>query len=215
MRRPLASRDKNWAKKSAQFLAARGVRPNAVSMASIVCAMLAFACFILTRDIEYSKFAQIALWLLAAGFIQLRLLCNLLDGMLAVEFGQKSPLGPIYNDFPDRIADVFIIAGAGYTLSAFAWSSTLGWIAAAFALITAYVRVLGVAVGAPENFIGPMAKPHRMALLTIACGLTSLETAFSQPHRVMGLALILVAVGCVVTVARRLQLIASDLNERA
>jgi phosphatidylglycerophosphate synthase len=51
--------------------------------------------------------------LLAAAAIQLRLLCNLLDGMLAVEGGLKTPLGELYNEIPDRLADVAILAGAG------------------------------------------------------------------------------------------------------
>jgi phosphatidate cytidylyltransferase len=38
---------------------------------------------------------------------------NLFDGMLAVEFGQKSALGPIFNDLPDRPADVFDFSERG------------------------------------------------------------------------------------------------------
>ena len=36
----------------------------------------------------------------SAGFIQLRLLANLLDGLMAVEEGKKTPAGEIYNQFP-------------------------------------------------------------------------------------------------------------------
>lgn len=213
MRRPIATRDKNWAKNFARFLAKRGVTPNAVSGASVICAFAAFACLVLTRDIEYSMFAQIALWLLAALFIQLRLLCNLFDGMLAVEFEKASALGAIYNDLPDRPADVLVLVSAGYALSFWSWSPTIGWIAAVLALTTAYVRVLGVAIGAQERFIGPMAKQHRMAGVTIACVLSAMETLFQIPHRAITIALILIGVGCVVTVWRRLQLIARDLRE--
>ena len=215
MRRPIATRDKTWAKNFARFLASRGVSPNAVSGASVVCALCAFACLLATRNIEYSKSAQVALWLGAATFIQLRLLCNLFDGMLAVEWQKASALGAIYNDLPDRPSDILVLVGAGYALSSWLWSPTIGWIAAVLALMTAYVRVLGVAIGAQERFIGPMAKPHRMAVVTIACGMSALETMFEMPQRAMGLALIFVAIGCVVTVARRLQLIARDLRERA
>ena len=42
---------------------------------------------------------------------QLELLCNLLDGMVAVEGGLGGPTGPLWNELPDRIADsVFIVA---------------------------------------------------------------------------------------------------------
>jgi phosphatidylglycerophosphate synthase len=170
----------------------------------------AFAFLVATR-IEYSMWRQIALWLGAGLFVQLRLLCNLFDGMLAVEFKKASPLGPIYNDLPDRPADVLILAGAGYSLSLFAWLPTIGWIAAVLALMTAYVRVLGVAVGAPESFVGPMAKPHRMAVVTMACAFAALETLTHWPHRVMALALVVVSVGCIITIARRLKLVANAL----
>ena len=211
MRRPIATRDKTWAKNFARYLASRGVTPNNVSGASVVCALLACVCFLLT-NFEYSNATQIALWLGAALFVQLRLLCNLFDGMLAVEFKQASSLGPIYNDLPDRPADVLILIGAGYASYLWNWSPTIGWIAAVLALMTAYVRVLGVAIGAQERFLGPMAKQHRMAVVTIACVLSAVETLFAQPHRAMTIALVVIVIGCVATVERRLQLIARDLN---
>ena len=211
MRRPIATRDKTWAKNFARFLAAHGVSPNAVSGASVVCALGACACLVATR-IEYSMWGQIALWLGAGLFVQLRLLCNLFDGMLAVEFKKASPLGPIYNDLPDRPADVLILVGAGYAASLWAWAPTLGWLASVLALTTAYVRVLGVAIGAPESFVGPMAKQHRMAVVTSACALSALETLAHWPHRAMSLALVLVVIGCLVTIARRLKLVADALS---
>lgn len=44
--------------------------------------------------------------------IQLRLLCNLFDGMVAIEGGKKSDVGSLYNEFPDRIADSLLIVAA-------------------------------------------------------------------------------------------------------
>ena len=211
MRRPIATRDKTWAKNFARFLARRGVTPNFVSGASVVCALGACACLVATR-FEYSIALQIVLWLLGALLVQLRLLCNLFDGMLAVEFKKASPLGPIYNDLPDRPADVLILVGAGYAASLWSWAPTLGWLAAVLALTTAYVRVLGVAIGAPETFAGPMAKQHRMAVVTIACVLAALESLFALPHRVPTIALGIVILGCVATIARRLKLVAHDLE---
>ena len=46
--------------------------------------------------------------------------------------------------------------------------ATLGWAAAVFAVMTAYVREVGRAAGAPPDFSGPMAKPHRMFWMTMA-----------------------------------------------
>ncbi|ECF0472671.1 CDP-alcohol phosphatidyltransferase family protein, partial [Salmonella enterica subsp. enterica] len=110
---------------------------------------------------------QSILLILGALAIQGRLICNLLDGMVAVEGGLKSPAGAVYNELPDRIADTLIIIGVGYGLSiTFPIAITLGWVAAFFAVMTAYIRVLGGSCGLEQRFTGPMAKQHRMALLT-------------------------------------------------
>lgn len=54
------------------------------------------------------------LFLLAAAMIQGRLLCNLMDGLMAIEGNLKSASGEIYNDAPDRVSDALILVGAGY-----------------------------------------------------------------------------------------------------
>ena len=117
------------------------------------------------------------LLILAVCGMQLRLLCNLFDGMVAIEGGFKTKAGEIFNELPDRFSDAFIFIGAGYALPEFAWSRELGWAAAVLAVITAYVRALGASMGAGQHFIGPMAKQQRMALMTAAC-LISAAAAF-------------------------------------
>src|SRR5262249_50246605 len=135
--------------------------------------------------------------LLAAGAagIQLRLLCNLLDGMLAVEEGLKTPTGEIYNDLPDRIADGGILSGAGYA----AELAALGWTAAACAIFTAYVRVPAGSLRASQRFIGPMAKQHRMFTLTVGALAAAAEARFALPPRAIAVALVTIAAGSIVT----------------
>ena len=111
-RRVLATRHTRWAQSLARTLAATGVKPNAVSIAGVGCALLAGGAFYGSAMVTGG--GRSAALLVAAGGIQLRLLCNLLDGMLAVEQGLKSPTGDIFNEVPDRIADVITLAGAGY-----------------------------------------------------------------------------------------------------
>ena len=77
--------------------------------------------------------------------IQMRLLCNLFDGMVAVEGGHKTKSGEIYNELPERFADVFILVGAGNAWMRVEWGPLLGWLCAVLALLTAYVRALGAA----------------------------------------------------------------------
>ena len=211
-RRPLKTRSRPTANALAAWLARRGVRPNQVSYAGVVFALLAGAALVALPHVPTP--AQAALLVGAALAIQLRLLSNLLDGLLAVEGGLQSPTGELYNDVPDRFADVLVIVAAGYAI-AWDWGGPLGWAAAAAALLTAYVRVLGGALGARQHFLGPMAKPHRMAVLTAACLLSLVELGAAELEgRVLAGALFVVLAGSLATFARRLHLVARELNAR-
>lgn len=141
--------------------------------------------------------------------IQARLVCNLLDGMVAVEGGKKSALGQLYNEFPDRVADSLLIVAVGYA-SGF---PALGWFGALAAALTAYVRVFGGALGHPQDFRGPMAKQHRMAVISIGCLLGAIESAYSDSLYALTTASLAVAIGSVVTCATRTRAIARQLQE--
>jgi phosphatidylglycerophosphate synthase len=214
VRRPLRSRQSRWANALAGWLTRRRVRPNTISLASVAFAALAGGCLAATG--ADGPLPRPLLLVVAAAMIQLRLMCNLLDGMVAIEGGMKSKSGEMYNDVPDRISDPLILIGAGYGLDWGAWGPTLGWLAAALAILTAYVRVLGVSAGARAYFVGPMAKQHRMAVLTAACVVGALEAILVQPYQgfALGVALVVVVLGSVLTVARRLRLIAAELESR-
>src|SRR5690606_12851915 len=116
--------------------------PNQISIASVLFAAVAAACFVASARVGDGP--RMALLLIAAVMMPLCLLCNLFDGMLAVEGGMQSPLGGIYNELPDRVADTLFLVGAGYAVADFAWGPQLGWAAATFAIMVAYVRDLGV-----------------------------------------------------------------------
>ena len=213
-RRPLKTRERRWARALAAGLARRRIRPNAVSVASVVVAAAAGASLALSGS-EGSGGGPRWLWLVAAAaFVQLRLLCNMLDGLIAVEGGLGSPVGEIYNDLPDRLADSLALVGAGLAARALPWGMTLGWLAALAAMLTAYVRMLGGAVGLPQSFAGPMAKQHRMFVLTLGCLGSALETAVGRPPRVLYAGLVVIAAGSLVTAARRTAAIARALRTR-
>jgi phosphatidylglycerophosphate synthase len=200
-RRVLATRHAGWAKSLARQLGRAGVRPNAVSIASVVFALAAFIAFSVVPDVTPG--IRTAALLVAAAAIQLRLLCNMLDGMLAVEEGLKTRTGDIYNDLPDRLADVLILVGAGYSIRYLPGGAMLGWAAAVTAVFTAYVRLLGGSLGLTQHFIGPMAKQHRMFTLTIASLLSAAETMRGMPPRAMRIALVVIVAGSIVTACRR------------
>ena len=211
-RRPLKSRERRWPRALAVWLAARGVRPNGVSIASVGFAALAGVC--LWQSIEESGDTNGLLLVLAAAFVQLRLLCNLLDGLIAVEGGLGSPVGEIYNDLPDRVADSLVFVGCGLALRSLSYGMTLGWLTALLALLTAYVRMLGGALGLAQDFVGPMAKQHRMFVVTLGCIAGAIEAAFGRPPRLLWLALVVVVVGSAATAVRRTARIARGLRSR-
>lgn len=212
-RRPIATRDKAWAKNSARWLKQRGVTPNQISFASMVFALLAGAALLFAFACS-SPWGRAAVLLLAVLMIQGRLLCNLLDGMVAVEGGMAGPAGPVWNELPDRISDSLILLGAGYGLTLLPYGATLGWCAALLALMTAYLRLLGGVCGLEQQFLGPMAKQHRMALL---CGgaLLAMALPAERGQQLLWLCLMAINVGTALTCWRRGKRILQQLNSRA
>ncbi len=216
-RRPIASR--GWAPivRVADWLIARRVSPNAISVASVLFAALACTAFAMTTHAETDAVRR-AWWILAAAGIQARLLANLFDGMVALGRGVASPLGDLYNEIPDRISDPLILIGAGFAVGG---CPILGLGAAVSALLIACVRAFGVVAGADHVFLGPMAKPQRMFVVTLAAIWGAATPDAWQPTHeatgigVLGAALALVVVGGVITVVRRLRAIAAQLRDRS
>jgi phosphatidylglycerophosphate synthase len=196
-RRPISQRSHSWAKWLTDVLVKSGVTPNFISFTSIVFGTLAGLCFYAIAAVPLPHFI---FCLGAALFCQLRLLANMMDGMVAVEAGKASKDGMIWNELPDRLADIFILVGAGYSVAGVAASDPwfnavsyryspigadeLGWAAAVAAVMTAYVREVARAAGAPADFSGPMAKPHRMFVMTMAALVAASTPLWGGPHPV-------------------------------
>lgn len=199
-RRPIASREAGWAKAIASRLAASSVTPNQISGVSVA--------FAAAGAVLIGLFAHPAAWLLAAVCVQLRLVCNLLDGMVAIEGGKKSPVGAIWNEFPDRVADSLLLIPVGYA-AGLPWA---GWAAALIAALTAYVRVFGGSLGLSQDFSGVMAKQRRMALLTAALVAQSVEWTFSDTRWSLVVAILAIAAGSAWTCVTRTMGVARDLR---
>jgi phosphatidylglycerophosphate synthase len=199
-RRPLASRQSAWAAQLATRAVQRRITPNRISQASVGFAALGFAFYLLSPVAP--ELLQRALLILAATAIQARLVCNLIDGMVAVEGGQGTKDGPFWNEAPDRASDFLLLTGAGTA----AGNPTLGAVAAALAIAAAYLRELGRGEGLPPDFSGPMAKPQRMAALTVG----TVIAAFYAPGWTLTFTLWIIVAGTAVTLLRRsLRLIAA------
>src|SRR6266487_2491736 len=202
-RRPIATRNRKWAQAATTWLAARNVSPNAISIAGMCACIVAGIALGVTSIADYR-----ILWLIAALGAQLRLTANMLDGMIALASGRASKVGELYNEVPDRISDAAVFIGAG-----FAWGGNiaLGYIATILAIFTAYVRAAGKIAGAPNEFCGPMAKQHRMLVITLI-GLYSAVTPSSwqaisfnsSKIGLMSLGLAVIILGSIITVIRRL-----------
>lgn len=210
-RRPLKSRETKWARLLSESLLRMGFKPNQISIASLIFAILAGLFFI---HVNFALIIQMKItsYLLAALCIQLRLLCNLLDGMMAIEGGLRTKWGDIFNDLPDRISDLIILVCAGYSISKIPYGSYLGWLAAVMAIMTAYIRVLGGSLGATQHFCGPMAKQHRMAMLTAGSIISCIALFAGIADHIMAFTLLLIVIGSVITSLRRLSRIVDELR---
>lgn len=203
--RPLASRQIKWVQKTAAFLARIKVSANMISVGSVVFAALAFWMY-------YMAIGSAHEWpclLLAAAFIQLSFLCNLMDGMIAIDLRRRSKLGDLYNEVPDRISDFLIIMGVGMYCWGQPYAMSLAWITSLLALFTAYVRVVGVSLSTPQFYSGPMAKQHRLAIITFI----TLLQMFLPAIPVLYFSLYVLAVGTLITALRRLKQISNYLTQ--
>lgn len=210
-RRPIATRDRKWAQAATVWLASRNVSPNAISIAGMCACIVAGIALAATSICDYR-----ILWLVAALGAQLRLTANMLDGMVALASDRASKTGELYNEVPDRVSDAAVFIGAG-----FAWGGniTLGYIATILSIFTAYIRAAGKIAGAPNEFCGPMAKQHRMFIITLICLYAAftprswqMMTFNDSQIGLMTLGLVIIIAGCAITVIRRLSRIARVLK---
>lgn len=212
-RRPLRSRECRLWRSLAQRLARAGVSPNAISIVGLAAGIGAGGAFALTAAPDMPERLW---WLVAAALIQLRLLCNLLDGLVAIEGGRGTPTGPLFNEMPDRVSDAATLIGLGFASQSHPW---LGFGAAIAAILTAYVRAELQALGAGNDFGGPMAKPQRMFVATVASLLMIvIPKSWTVTFEALGipaLALLVIIVGCLATIAGRLRRGARALRRKA
>jgi phosphatidylglycerophosphate synthase len=206
-RRPLASRNTRTARAAAEWLVRRQVSPNQISQLAVIVSGVGFLAFALSW--LAGPIVAGLLLVLGATCCQVRLICNLLDGMVAIEGGLAAKDGPFWNEAPDRLSDILLLCGAGVACGA----PVLGALASVGAVSTAYLRELGRAEGLPADFSGPMAKQHRMAVLTVAALSAIIERLFWHGS-VLQWALAIIFAGTVVTCLRRSWRLIAALSRR-
>jgi phosphatidylglycerophosphate synthase len=205
-------RESKWFRWLASSLASLGLKPNQISMLSIDFAIVGSVFFVATDN--SSGMLQSGCFVGAALAVLLRTLCNKLDGTMAIEGGMTSKLGVFFNELPSRIADNLLLIFAGYAAGSGEIGVTLGWACALLALLTAHIRALGAAQGLKQDFGGPMARPHRMFVLAIACLLAAVEAVVKLHPIAMTIGLSIIAIGSLVTCMLRIWRLAKTLESR-
>ncbi len=209
-RRPLKVRGSVWSQKFASYLSKKDITPNQISIGSIAASFIASIFILLISNDNF-----FTIWIspiLAALFIQMRLLCNLFDGMVALEGGKSTKSGELFNDIPDRVSDSLLFIALGYSITNISFGIELGYLAALFAALTAYVRVLGTSMQAGSCFKGPMAKQHRMAILTTALILTPFEFSYLNSDYILTVTLFIITIGSFLTIINRIKTIYNTLE---
>lgn len=133
------------------------------------------------------------LWLAVAPLCLVRMACNAVDGSLARRTGTTTRRGAVLNELGDRSADAVTF---GALAPAVGLPLALGVVVVA--LSTSFLAVVGQAVLGDRFGTGPLGKPDRMAVLSIAAVVAS----FVGPRALLAGAWVLVALG-LVTIARR------------
>lgn len=209
-RRPIAEQFRKTAHSAVNFCVRTGIHPDTISYLSIAASAGAAACF--WKSGEYA-------WLLIPGplLCYLRLWFNMLDGMVALAAGKASWRGEILNDLPDRISDVLVFAGVAHSGLC---APVAGYWAAILALLTAYVGMLGQAVGVQREFSGMMSKPWRMVTLHGGAWLTLALLWWGggriryERLTVLDWTCLVVIGGCAESIAVRLSRIFTSLREK-
>jgi phosphatidylglycerophosphate synthase len=198
-RRPIANLFRTTAHAAVRVAVKLGIHPDVFSYASIVAAALAAGFF--WRSGNHPRYLAVGV-----AFALLRLWLNMFDGMVALAAGKASKKGEIINDLPDRFSDVIIFAGIAH--SGWCRPYLAYWVAIA-AVIVAYVGLFGQAVGVQREFSGVMAKPWRIAALSVGALVTMFLVLNDRPfaigrYPILDLTHVVILLGCVQTVAVRL-----------
>ena len=128
-----------------------GVTANQVTLAACVLSVLLGALLVKFVDVS-TLFFLLPIWMF------LRMALNAIDGMLAREFNQKTPLGGYLNEATDVISDTALYLP-------FAFVAPFGWGVIALVIFLAFMSeflgVLGQVHGSGRRYDGPMGKSDR------------------------------------------------------
>jgi CDP-diacylglycerol---glycerol-3-phosphate 3-phosphatidyltransferase len=177
-------------------LVAGDVRADSLTFLSLVPAVVAAAAIVAGAAWHP------LLWLVVGPCALGRMALNALDGAVARRTATSHTRGEVYNELADRTADALMLAPVAVVVPA--W---LAIAAVTAAWGTSLVAVLSQAVTGDRAHGGPMGKPDRVLVLSLAAAAAVVvgPTAFT-------VGLIAIVLGCAVTVGIRVRglLVAAD-----
>ena len=209
-RRPIAEVFRATAHLATRWSVRWKIHPDTISYSSMVIAAAAGICF-------WQAGVHPVLLIIAPLLCYVRLWLNMLDGMVAVASGKASLRGEILNDLPDRLSDLLIFVGVAHSGL---MHPLIGYWAAIFAVVTAYVGLFGQAAGGRREFGGMMSKPWRMVVLHLGAG-TAVIVWWTNPVlltfgklTILDWTCLVVIAGCIQTICLRLRRIMVALQNR-
>ena len=131
-------------------LAQAGITANQITLAALVLSLAAGTVIFRSRS-------QGALLLLPI-ILFVRMALNAMDGMLAREHHQKTPLGAVLNELGDVISDSALYLPLAVIPD---FDAMLVVLITLCALLTEMTGVIGVQIGASRRYDGPMGKSDR------------------------------------------------------
>ncbi len=186
-------------------LAGAGITANQITLAAALGSLVTGA--LVGGTVAFAPGAQ-EVFLLIPLWLALRMAMNALDGMLAREFGQRTPLGAYLNELADVISD----AGLILPFALLAPFEPLAVAAVVFlAVLSEFAGALGPLVGAARRYEGPLGKSDR-ALVFGALGLAAALLPALPPW--LGWLMPALALLLCLTVVRRVRAGLAELHER-
>ena len=148
-------------------LARAGIRANQVTLAACLVSIGVGALLVLHPG-QATLFVLVPTWML------LRMAMNAIDGMLAREFAQKTPLGAYLNEISDVLSDAALYLPFGLIAGS---SMTAVAVVIVLAATSELAGTVAVMTGASRRYDGPMGKSDRAFVF----GLLGLLVALGVP----------------------------------
>ncbi len=165
-------------------LAAHGITANEVTLAALAMSCGAGALVWLFPN------SSIVLLLLVVA-LGLRMALNAVDGLLAREHGQASPLGALLNEISDLASDAALYLPLALVTGI---PSTLAIIAASLGLVVEGAGLAALLIGAPRGYQGPMGKSDRAFAFGLLAFLSAIGVAGTTLSSIILIAIIALAI---------------------